>query len=213
MKKIFLWLIVILFLVIMVIFMIMAVKGRGTENPTGSLSVPISSNDWIMGSTTSSVQIVEYSDFECPACAYYFNIVDEFMEKEGSTTVAFVYRHFPLSQHRNAINASMASEAAGRQGKFWEMYREIFKNQRDWASLQDARGTFSVYAKDIGLDMIRFERDVKDSVLRNKILEHYRSGVSSKITYTPTFFINGQKINNPKSYEELVSIVASSTRP
>ena len=87
--------------------------------------------DWVRGSTTTEVTLIEYSDFQCPACGAYFPIVEEVNEKYGDH-FRFVYRHFPLTQHKNATPAAQAAEAAGVQGKFWDMYKLIFTNQKDW---------------------------------------------------------------------------------
>lgn len=101
----------------------------------GNVTIPntITADDWVKGKKDSKVVLVEYSDFQCPACAAYFPMVEQVMD-EYKDKVAFVYRHFPLiSIHPYAEPMARASEAAGKQGKFWEMYQLIFKNQTAWS--------------------------------------------------------------------------------
>jgi protein-disulfide isomerase len=101
----------------------------------GNATIPniVAQDDWVKGNKDSKVIVVEYSDFQCPACAAYFPMVEQVMD-EYKDKVAFVYRHFPLTSiHPHAEPMARAAEAAGKQGKFWEMYELIFKNQNAWS--------------------------------------------------------------------------------
>lgn len=101
----------------------------------GNATIPnvVTADDWVKGKKDSQVILVEYSDFQCPACAAYFPMIERVMD-EYKDRVAFVYRHFPLTGiHPYAETMARASEAAGKQGKFWEMYQLIFKNQSVWS--------------------------------------------------------------------------------
>lgn len=167
----------------------------------------VTESDWIRGDINAKVFVVEYSDFECPACASYYPILKMLKERFGSE-VGFVYRHFPLSQiHRNAELAAMASEASGEQGKFWEMHDLIFENQQSWAGNSRAEEIFIGFAKELELDEIKFLEDLKSSELKDKISAHYREGRSLGIAGTPTFFLNGKKISNPRNYEEFENLI------
>jgi protein-disulfide isomerase len=99
---------------------------------------PISSTDHIRGAENASTTIVEYSDFQCPACQNYYPVV-EHLFASSTIPLRIVYRNFPLPQHKNAMAAAEAAEAAAMQGKFWEMYSLIFANHIEWTELSDPR--------------------------------------------------------------------------
>ena len=176
-------------------------SATGLPVPTEEISL----SDWTVG-TSTSVVLMEYSDFQCPACRSYFPMVEQVIA-EYKDRITFVYRHFPLPQHLNAMVASRASEAAGRQGKFWEMYALLFQNQDMWASDSKPLDKYKEYANQLGLDLERFETDYNDSALKGKIQNDYKSGVKLGVEATPTFFINGKKISNPQgnTAEEIVA--------
>lgn len=164
-------------------------------------------SDWYLGNRQAEVVVVEYSDLQCPACQFYSKvgrtIVDQFGDRVG-----FSYRHFPLRQiHRNANLAAQAAEAAGLQGKFWEMEEILFSQQAEWSDNSQAFVNFVGYAKDIGLDTDRFRQDIDSKMVKAEVEADYLSGLVSKVNQTPTFFINGQRINNLKGPEDLVERV------
>ena len=171
----------------------------------------ISETDWVKGNREASVVLIEYSDLQCPACAAYAPIVNRITE-EFSDRIAFVYRHFPLPQHQNAELASRATEAAGKQGKFWEMVDQIFANQNTWANERNAQEVFRAYAQSIGLDVAQFENDRNSREIKNKIENDYLSGIQSRINSTPTFFLNGEKIQ-PQNYEEFRNLILQKLNP
>lgn len=166
----------------------------------------ISSTDHVKGNRDSSVVIVEYSDFECPACAQYYPIVKSLNEEFGES-IAIVYRHFPLiTIHRSADLAARATEAAALQGKFWEMHDMLFENQRVWTTGQ-ARDTIVQYAEELGLDLGQFETDIDSDVVKEKVRADMLSGQRAQVNSTPSFFINGEKIANPRSYNEFAELI------
>jgi protein-disulfide isomerase len=171
-----------------------------------TLAVPVTSSDWITASTTSAVTLVEYSDFQCPACASYAPYVERLV-KEAGDKFRFVYRHFPLPQHGNAYAAAIAAEAAGRQGKFWEMSSMLFEGQSDWEGSDKANDLFADYAKTLKLDLKKFVADIADQTLRDKVEEQYKGGAKARIYGTPTFFLNGTSIESPRNYDELKAII------
>ena len=185
-------------------------------NTVSKLSVPapISSTDNVRGNSNAPVTLIEYEDFQCPACATYF-LITEKLFNESSSTLRMVFRHFPLSQHPNAIGAGMVSEAAANQGKFWQMYSLLYANQNDWAekSNSDAEKIFDEYASTIGLDITKYMTDKVSTSTLDKITAEQKEGMDIGIDHTPTFFINGKEVN-PTSYDEfkkLVNEAASST--
>jgi len=167
---------------------------------------PVSASDHVTGPLNAPVTIIEYGDFQCPACGAYFPLVERLM-KEASTTVRLVFRHFPLPQHANAMITAEASEAASLQGKFWDMYRLIYEHQNDWSNLADAHDVLYGYANQIGLDMVKFKADLDSSAVKDVIASDEAEGVNIGIDATPTFFVNGKAITNPQSYEAFKSLI------
>ena len=169
---------------------------------------PISATDSVRGPEGAPVTLIEYSDFQCPACAAYYPIVERLLA-EASSTVRFVYRHYPLPQHRIAEPAAQAAEAAGRQGKFWDMSGLIFVNQLSWQDLSpiQAKSVFKGSAERLGLNVANFEKDYEDSAIKAKISADYRDGQTIGVNATPTFFVNGKAITNPPNYESFKVII------
>lgn len=188
--------------------MVWAVR-QAPRSTGGNLSNPVSSADWIKGDASAKVVLVEYSDFQCPACGQYFPVLKK-LQDDFAGKIAFAYRHFPLKQaHIYAELAARAAEAAGRQGKFWEMHDMIFVNQSTWSAAPDARGLFVQYAGALGLDLARFTADLNDPENIKKVEGQFRSGLRSGVNGTPTFFINGKKIESPRSYDAFKSAIAA----
>lgn len=128
--------------------------GDYDEGSVTGNTLDIRDRDWIKGNESSKVALIEYSDFQCPACAANYNLV-KYLEGKYFSDIKFVYRHFPLQQHAQAIPAARAAEAAGAQGKFWEMHDKLFENQDKWADTTTAKDIFKGYAEELGLDMER----------------------------------------------------------
>jgi len=168
----------------------------------------VSPTDWTKGGKESKVTLIEYSDFQCPACGHYYPLVKQLAQESGDK-IQFAYRHFPLPSHKNAELAARAAEAGGAQNKFWEMHDMIFEHQGEWSekSAGDARNIFRQYAEKLGLDTARFESDLDSDAVENKVENDRQSGLRSKVNSTPTFFLNGQKIQNPRSYDEFKSLI------
>lgn len=180
----------------------------GPSTPSEPLS--IASGDWVKGGAESKAVLIEYSDFQCPACGVYHSVVKQLTEEFGDT-IQFAYRHFPLRQiHKNANLAAQAAEAAGVQGKFWEMHDMIFENQKEWSEKRNAEETFIEYGKILGLNIEQFKAGIKSKEIKEKIEDNYQSGLSLKIKGTPTFFLNGEKLNNPRTYEEFKKLIEES---
>lgn len=156
--------------------------------------------------------LVEYSDFQCPACRNFHSILRSF-EASGSSDfkitqkVTFVYRHFPLPQHSNAIPAAYASEAAGKQGKFFEMEDLLFNTQDQWSTLGSATDFFVKLARDLNLDIERFKSDMNGTGIKQKVRDDTDSGTKVQIDRTPTFFLNGTKleIQSIEQFKKLLS--------
>ena len=187
-----------------------ASQGTAPAGATGALTVPVTADDWRKGAASSTVTIVEYSDLECPACATYYPLLNQLVS-DFPEQVAVVYRHFPLSYHRSGQLSARFAEAAGRQGKFWEMHNLLFDHQATWTknSAAENEGLFKTYAKQIGLDLVRLEADLADAGLAAAVEADYQSGTRSGVDATPSLFLNGQKITNPGNYEALKQLVTN----
>ncbi len=161
----------------------------------------------VRGNTSAKVTLTEYGDFQCPACAAYFPVVEQVYEKYKDQ-IQFQFRNFPLRQiHQHAMVAHRAAEAASNQGKFWEMYQQLYQNNSSWSAESDPTGTFKGYATVIGLDMTKYEADFKSEAVNNVINADIAEGQKLGVDSTPTFFLNGQKIDNPKDLDAFNKVI------
>ncbi|TSC75174.1 MAG: protein-disulfide isomerase [Parcubacteria group bacterium Gr01-1014_44] len=179
-------------------------KETGTSNQVVELSA-VSSADWVMGNKEAAVTLIEYGDFQCPACAAYHPLVKKMLEENGQN-FKFVYRHFPLKQHAQAKDASYAAEAAGRQGKFWEMYDLVYTRQNDWAGKVNAKDIFLGYANSLGLNAEQFNKDRASSEVKDRVEKDTQDGLRAGLNSTPSFFVNGKKIQ-PRDYDEFLNFI------
>ena len=176
---------------------------------TASLAVAVGGEDLFKGGADARVVLVEYSDFQCPACARYAPVVKAVAEEFGNN-LKVVYRHFPLNSiHKNADLAARAAEAAGLRGKFWEMHDLIFENQQNWAASDSAEKVFVGFAYDLGLNTDQFKEDLASSRVKSAVEEDLQSGEMSSVAGTPTFFLNGRIIPNPRSLDEFKKVISA----
>ncbi len=200
-KSALLWLSFIVVIVLIVWGMIEANKtdsnaDQDDDNTSNGKEITINEDDWLKGNPDSDIVLVEYSDLQCPACGYYYPIVNEVLDEFGSH-IKLVYRHFPLMNiHDKALMASMAAEAAGEQGKFFEMADLLFENQSTWSTMKPdaAKETFVEYATELELDIETFTTDLESEELEEKILNQFEEGVDLGVNATPTFYLNGVQI-------------------
>lgn len=148
---------------------------------------PVTSADHLTGSPEAAVTVVEYGDFECPNCKQAAPALKLLLARHAGR-VRFAYRHFPLEGvHPHALQAAEAAESAAAQGRFWEMYDLLFDNQLRLEP-EDLRN----YAERLGLDLTRFDEDMRNHVWTSRIREHIGSGERSGVRSTPGVFINGR---------------------
>jgi protein-disulfide isomerase len=159
--------------------------------------------DYIRGSTDAKVTIIEYADFQCPGCAALFPAIQQ-VEAEFGDDIAVVFRHFPLvSIHPNSMASHRAAEAAGLQGKFFEMHDLLFGRSLEWSSTSNAGAIFESYALELSLDIEKFKSDVASETVFKAISFDQDSGNQLNISATPTLLLNGQEIPTPASVDEL----------
>lgn len=148
----------------------------------------------MLGSPTASVTVEEFADYQCPTCATVHPKMQEITKLYGNR-IKFVYRSFPLVQiHPHAYDAAVAAEAAGLQGKFWEMQNQLFPNQQEWATSPDARKVFEGYAQKIGLDVAKYQNDVLGLAAKARVDADLQRGRAIGINGTPSIYINGKSL-------------------
>jgi protein-disulfide isomerase len=205
-RHIILWLFVALIVGGGIFGMVKLASREGGE--TGPLTVDaISPEDWVKSNKEAKVVLIEYSDLQCPACAFYYPVLKKLLEEFGDK-LAIAYRHFPLvSIHPNAKPAAYAAEAAGRQGKFWEMHDLIFDNQNEWKDKRNVEEIFISYAQKLNLNIDQFKTDFNSKEIKEKVDGAYRNAIKLGLNSTPTFFLNGKKITNPRNYEDFKNLI------
>jgi protein-disulfide isomerase len=166
------------------------------------LTIPITESDHARGNPTARVTLVEYGDYECPDCLNTEPIVKKLLDHFGDR-LRVVFRHFPKNSiHPHASAAAEAAEAAGAQGKFWEMHEKLFSHQQQLAELD-----LTHLALLMGLDVYRFQRDSESRTFPRRVREHYDGGLASGVKNTPTFFINGCRYEGRADFESLVKAI------
>lgn len=168
----------------------------------------VENNAWTKGATNATVVLTEYADFQCPGCAAMVPIVNEVLSR--TDFVRLEYRNYPLTQHNKARLAAKGAEAAGRQGKYWDMHGIIFANQANWegTSVTTFRDTLKQYAQSLNLNVDQFMADVDDKSLDDIINKDVSDGNRVPVTGTPTFQVNGTKLEAlPKSADEFIALL------
>ena len=157
----------------------------------------VKSTDHLKWSTAKKNLLIEYSDFQCPACKSFNDYITKELDNDKSITnkVSFIFRHFPLYQiHQDAFEPAYAAEAAGRQGKFFEMADLIFASQKDWENNPNQKQVFVNLAKKLELNLDQFAKDYDSQETINKVQSDLKSGENVGLDSTPTFFLNGKKL-------------------
>lgn len=174
---------------------------------TTQLTPPVNHQDHRMGTNRAVATLVEYADYQCPYCGDAAQILKGVRQQLGDR-LQFVFRNFPLADaHPNALQAAEAAEAAGFQGKFWEMHDVLFEHQRQLDSAHLVR-----FARQLGLDLDRFEQDMKDHTAYARIQSNVESGRRSGVDQTPSFFIDGERYEGDWESNQLLESLASRAR-
>lgn len=175
-------------------------KDKPADQQSGSSSAQPTAH--IRGKVDSKVNLTEYGDFECPACKAYFPLVDQIVEEYGDR-VAFQFRHFPLTQiHANALIASRAAEAAGKQNKFFEFHDILYQQQDNWKTVSDPTSFFEGYATQLSLNIEQFKADLRSSEASDSINADRKVAQDLGSSSTPTFVLNGKRLEtNPADLE------------
>ncbi len=161
-----------------------------------------------LASDSATIDFVEFADFQCPACRAAYPLVNQ-LTNEYKGRINYIYRHFPLPSHKNALIAGEAVEAAGEQGKFFEMMDVVYENQLDWEASTNPLDIFVKYAQNLSLDVEKFRQDVQSNKYESKINRDKGDGISLGVNATPTFFIDGEKVVGVPGYDKLKQVIDS----
>ena len=196
-------------LVVIIAGAVLFSKQSSSQDQTQGATQSVNQSDLIanaahtVGSPTAPVIVVEFADLQCPACKAAQPIVKQVLEKYGQD-VYFVWRHYPLSSHKNSKIAANASEAAGQE-KFFEFVDRVYTNQGEWENSGEADEIFEKYASEIGLDLEKFKADLNTD--NQSIESDFALGNKFSVTSTPTFFINGQKYSGVVQLNQFEQII------
>jgi protein-disulfide isomerase len=156
----------------------------------------VSATNFVRGSKDAKVQIVEYGDFQCPACGGFYPILQQIEAKYGDK-IGVTFKNFPLDAiHPNARAAHRAAYAAGLQGKFYEMHDLLYQSQNGWKSSTNMKSVVDSFATQLSLDMVKYEADFANPTTNAAINADIKEGQSKKVNSTPTFFINSVQVDN-----------------
>ena len=182
--------------VIIVAFAGFLVINRKDDTASTSEQIAASASDHARGQGLKGVTLVEYADFQCPACGGFYPLIKGLEEKYGDD-IKVVFKNFPLDTiHPNARATHRAAEAAGKQGKFFEMHDLLYQNQVSWSSSTNIRAVVEDYATQLGLNMDQFKADFVDESINAVINADIAEGKDKGVNSTPTFFLNGTRLNN-----------------
>src|SRR6266487_5360012 len=161
----------------------------------------------IRGNPEASVTLEEFGDFECPSCANLATFLDQLI-KEYHPRVRLIFRNFPLPMHQFARDAALAAEAAGLQGRYWEMHDMLFREQAVWSSATDVQLLFDTYAETLGLDLDQFRKDVRSDKVRERVESDQARAKSLGVKTAPTLFVDKREMGlnerNPEGVRKLV---------
>lgn len=210
-------------LIIVVFVGIVVFTGDKSNAPGKSSADKKTLTQHLQGQGQAKVTLTEYGDYQCPYCGQYYPLVKQ-VQQQFDKEIYFQFRNFPLTNaHPNAFAAARAAEAAALQNKFWEMHDLLYESQQQWSQMSDAIPAFEGYAKQLGLNMTKYKADFASSKVNNLINADLAEGTKLGITGTPTFFLDGKKLDpSPQdvaAFEKIIKAAiakktsASSTQP
>ena len=186
---------------------------RQPDEPTNTSATPthvdIKGGGHFRGPENAQLTLVEFGDYQCPSCGAFHPLVKEILNRYPQQ-VRLEYHHFPLiTVHPNTMLASQAVEAAGDQGKFWEMHDAVFEHQNDWSGSPNPEPMFITLATGLGLDINKFMQGLRSPEIQQRILRDVERGQDAKVEATPTFFISGEQVHPRLSMEDFVQVIES----
>ena len=198
---------IVIAVIILGLFGVLMLTREDSGNENASTNTDITPTNHVVGKTDSNVTLIEYGDFQCPACRAYIPIVEQ-IKAEYSDEISFQFRHFPLvSIHPNAFIAGRAAEAAALQDKFYEMHDILYEQQDLWSSATDPTDAFVRYADELGIDGAKLREDMQTALVGDKINADTSEAQKLGATGTPSFVLNGELIETPRSFDEFKVIL------
>ena len=183
----------------------MLYHAKGLPLLTISKNHPVSGTDGagsihIRGKPEAPVTLEEFGDFECPPCGRLSEPINK-LEQDYHSRLRIIFHHFPFATHQHAREAALAAEAAGLQGRFWEMHDVLYREQSTWSKAADARPLFNAYAGMLGLKIDRFKKDMESDEVEKRVNADQQEGAAVGVTVTPTIFINNRALPPPSLNE------------
>ncbi|HKP05277.1 MAG TPA: thioredoxin domain-containing protein [Chthoniobacterales bacterium] len=169
--------------------LVMLYRAKRLPTPTAATGEENLAGLHVRGEARAPVTLEEFGDFQCPPCGRVAKDLKE-IEKDYGSRLRVIFHQFPLDMHAHAREAAFASEAADRQHRFWEMHDMLYQEQETWSKAADVPALFREYAGKIGLDLERFEKDIKDPEVAAKVDADQKVGLARGVASTPTLFIN-----------------------
>lgn len=197
MDKRFITILVVVVLAIAGLFIFTNKKNNSSNNTTNATAKVSNHTE---GNTASKIHLIEYGDFQCSACEAFYPIEKQVLSKYLSK-ISYTFREFPIaSLHPNALAAARAAEAASLQGKFFEMHDLLYANQNLWANSSNPQTIFGQLATSLGLNITKFNADFASEAVNDTITADMNDGNKKGVDGTPTYFLNGTKLNNEDIY-------------
>ena len=169
-----------------------------------------------LGPADALVTLQEFGDFQCPPCGRLSEPINQ-LQRDYKEKLRLVFRNFPLINHLHARDAAYAAEAAGLQGRFWEMHDVLYREQAVWSNSADTRALFAAYAGYIGLNTERFKLDMDSEKVKERVDADQKQGLSLGVKNTPTIFVNNKEIDpkslNPAELRAAVDAALKQTKP
>jgi protein-disulfide isomerase len=190
-----------------IVFVLIAIERAGKIEYPPLNNTTVSEYDHALGPVDAGITLVEYSDFQCPGCKSFSVVLNTIVEEyEGK--VRLVYRHFPLSSiHPMATFAAEVAEAAGKQGKFFEMHDLLFERQSEWSKSNNPKAVFMDYVKELGLDIDKYEKDLVSAEVASKVEHDRQTAEELGLGGTPTLYLNGNNVDITGGYTELKKMI------
>ena len=180
--------------------------------PPGATPEPENDSRHIRGPRNAPVTLEIYGDFQCPSCALAAKLIKD-LEEEYKGKIREVFYEFPLAMHNHSVEAARAAEAAGLQGKFWEMHDQLYEYQNVWSKAGNVGFFFEAYAESIGLDVARFRADWRAPDVQQMVIAQGDAGAARGVHNTPTIFVNGTLVRSNFTKEKLKEQIDAALAP
>jgi len=194
-----------------VIWFVQKSKQNGLSNTNANAQSDTAGGAHVRGPANAPVTVEEYGDFQCPPCGRMYPELKK-IEQEYGDKIKVIFRNFPITtQHKFAMIAAEAAEAADFQGKYWEMHDKLYENQQAWDTSDDPGPAFISYARELGLDLERFTRDMNGAEARSRVEQDMQMGNTAGVNATPTFLVNGRMLRteatNPDGLRTAINVM------